>query len=352
MALQCLLGSYSSSSLPPNPTPKTPKPPPKSSISSHLSTAPDNDDDEKTEKPNFDFLKLSVTLTVISASLPQTPTSRAAVKDKKPRASKKSSASKKSEALSPQELQSWSQGLPVVSNRIPYTQLLELSRESKLKHVIKPPGIELRQKAELVLVVLEDSRVLRTVLPPAEADRRFWEEWEKLSLESLCVNAYTPPVKPPEVPLPYLSFLAKMPAVVAWLTRTRKPAKKESKRAAELRQAREAFKMQRKEELERMRSEREMIDRAMKAQKKEEERRLRREARKKKHDESLREARRNYLEMANVWANLAQDSNVATALGLVFFYIFYRTVVFSYRRQKKDYEDRLKIEQAEAEERK
>ncbi|PRQ51052.1 putative peptidase M41, ATPase, AAA-type, core, P-loop containing nucleoside triphosphate hydrolase [Rosa chinensis] len=356
MACQCLLGSYSSSSLPPNPSPKTPKTPPKSRIpssnSSHLSPTSDNEENDKTKSPNFDFLKLSVTLTVISASLPQTPTSRAAVKEKKPRAPKKSSASRKSEALSPQELKSWSQGLPVVSNRIPYTQLLELNGESKLKHVIKPPAIELRQKAEPVLVVLEDSRVLRTVLPSPETDKRFWEEWEKLNLDSLCVNAYTPPLRPPEVPMPYLSFLARMPAVVAWFSRTRKPARKESKRAAELRQAREEFKMQRKEELERMRNEREMIDRAMKAQKKEEERRVRRERRKKKHDESLREARRNYLQMANVWANLAQDSNVATALGLVFFYIFYRTVVLSYRRQKKDYEDRLKIEQAEAEERK
>lgn len=299
----------------------------------------------------MDFLKLSVTLTVISASLPQTATSLAAVKEKKQRAPKKSTA-RKSEALSPQELKSWSQGLPVVSNRIPYTRLLELNQEGKLKHVIKPPGIELRQSAEPVLVVLEDSRVVRTVLPSTESDKRFWEQWEKLNFDSLCVNAYTPPLKKPEVPLPYLSVLARMPAVVSWFSRTNKPAKKESKRSAELRQAREEFKRQRKDELDRMRQEREMIDKAMKAQKKEEERRVRRETRKKKHDESLREARRNYLQMANLWANLAQDSNVATALGLVFFYIFYRTVVLSYRRQKKDYEDRLKIEQAEAEERK
>ncbi|KAK9923441.1 hypothetical protein M0R45_031860 [Rubus argutus] len=355
MACQCLVGSYSSSSLSPNPIPKTPKPPPKSrirsSVSPHLSTADGNEENDRTKKPNLDFLKLSVTLTVISASLPQTPISLAAVKQKKQRAPKKST-SKKSEALSPQELKSWSQGLPVVSNRIPYTRLLELNQEGKLKHVIKPPGIELRQNAEPVLVVLGDSRVVRTVLPSTESDKRFWEQWEKLNFDSLCVNAYTPPLKKPEVPLPYLSVLARMPAVVSWFSRTNKPAKKESKRAAELRQTREEFKRQRKEELDRMRQEREMIDKAMKAQKKEEERRVRRETRKKKHDESLREARRNYLQMANVWANLAQDSNVATALGLVFFYIFYRTVVFSYRRQKKDYEDRLKIEQAEAEERK
>ncbi|ONI15784.1 hypothetical protein PRUPE_3G061400 [Prunus persica] len=351
MACQCLLGSYSSSSLSPNPKPKTlnknpPKPLAPSSISSHLSTTDDNDENDKTHKPNFDFLKLSVTLTVISTALPQIPTGIAAVKEKK-RVPKKSTL-KKSEALSHQELQSWSQGLPVVSNRIPYTQLLILNQEGKLKHVIKPPGVELQKRVEPVLVVLEDNRVLRTVLPSVDSDRRFWEQWEELKIESLCVNAYTPPLKRPEVPSPYLGFVAKWPAFLSSFV---KP-KKESKRAMELRRAREEFKTQRKEELERMRKERDMIDKAMKAQKKEEERRVRREMRKKKHDESLRQARRNYLEMANVWANLAQDSNVATALGLVFFYIFYRTVVFSYRRQKKDYEDRLKIEKAEAEERK
>ncbi|KAM1011276.1 hypothetical protein FF1_046499 [Malus domestica] len=354
MDCHSLLGSSSSLSPYPKPIPLTktqPKPLPPSTVSSssssHLSPADDDDENDKTHKPNFDFLKLSVTLTVISTSLPRIPTAVAAVKEKK-RAPKKSTP-KKSEALSPQELESWSQGLPVVSNRIPYTQLLALSQEGKLKHVIKPPGIELQKRAEPVLVVLEDSRVLRTVLPSVDSDRRFWEQWEELKIESFCVNAYTPPLKRPEVPTPYLGFVAKWPRFLSSFSG--KP-KKESKRAMELRRAREEFKMQRKEELDRMRKEREMIDKAMKAQKKEEERRVRREMRKKKHDDSLREARRNYQEMANVWANLAQDTNVATALGLVFFYIFYRTVVLSYRRQKKDYEDRLKIEKAEAEERK
>ncbi|PQQ17456.1 putative inactive ATP-dependent zinc metalloprotease FTSHI 2 chloroplastic [Prunus yedoensis var. nudiflora] len=315
MACQCLLGSYSSSSLSPNPKPQTlnknpPKPLAPSSISSHLSITDDNDENDKTQKPNFDFLKLSVTLTVISTALPQIPTGIASVKEKK-RVPKKSTL-KKSEALSHQELVSWSQGLPVVSNRIPYTQLLILNQEGKLKHVIKPPGVELQKRVEPVLVVLEDNRVLRTVLPSVDSDRRFWEQWEELKIESLCVNAYTPPLKRPEVPSPYLGFVAKWPAFLSSFV---KP-KKESKRAMELRRAREEFKTQRKEELERMRKERDMIDKAMKAQKKEEERRVKREMRKKKHDESLRQARRNYLEMANVWANLAQDSNVATALGL------------------------------------
>ncbi|ONH98957.1 hypothetical protein PRUPE_6G002100 [Prunus persica] len=77
---------------------------------------------------------------------------KAAVKEKK-RVPKKSTL-KKSEALSHQELKSWSQGLPVVSNRIPYTQLLILNQEGKLKHVIKPPGVELQKKVEPVVVLL------------------------------------------------------------------------------------------------------------------------------------------------------------------------------------------------------
>ncbi|XP_015894593.3 probable inactive ATP-dependent zinc metalloprotease FTSHI 2, chloroplastic [Ziziphus jujuba] len=363
MAGQCYLGSAhslsasSSSSLFPSSQflsfkPKALNRPPKfyfrSSVTSQFSSTDLDDDDEnnKTKKTQFHFIKLSVTLTVISASLAQPATALAAVKERK-RAAKKPS-SKKPEALSPQELKSWSQGLPVVSNRIPYTQLLELKEEGKLKHVIKPPGIDLRQKAEPVLVVLEDSRVVRTVLPSVEGDKRFWESWDKLNIDSFCVNAYTPPLKRPEVPSPYLGFLARVPQFIFSFVKPRK----ESKKAMELRRTREEFKRERKEEFERMRKEREMLEKNMKIQRKEEERRLRREMRKKKYQESLREARRNYQSMANVWANLASDSNVATALGLVFFYIFYRTVVLSYRKQKKDYEDRLKIEKAEADERK
>lgn len=306
----------------------------------------DDDENDKTKKTQIDFVRLSVTLTVISASLAQPTTALAAVKERK-RAAKKPT-SKKTEALSPQELKSWSQGLPVVSNRIPYTQLLELKEEGKLKHVIKPPGIDLRQQAEPVLVVLEDSRVVRTVLPSVEGDKRFWETWVKLNIDSFCVNAYTPPLKRPDVPSPYLGFLARVPQFMLSFV---KP-KKESKKAMELRRTREKFKRERKEELESMRKEGEMIEKSMKIQKKEEERRARSEMRKRKYQESLREARRNSKNMANVWADLARDTNVATALGFVFFYIFYRTVVLSYRKQKKDYEDRLKIERAEAEERK
>lgn len=238
-----------------------------------------------------------------------------------------------------------------MTDRVPYTDILDLKREGKLKHVIKPPGgpgVGLRQRAEAVLVVLEESRVLRTVVPSVERDRRFWEMWDELKIDSVCVNAYSPPVKGPELPVPYLGFLSRIPAYMFSFVKP-KPV---SKRAMEIKREREELKRNRKNELVRMREEREMMEKAIRVQKRMEERRIRRELKKKKYEESTRDARRKYERMANFWANLAADSNVATALGFVFFYIFYRTVVLSYRKQKKDYEDRLKIEKAEAEEKK
>jgi len=56
--------------------------------------------------------------------------------------------------------------------------------------------------------------------------------------------------------------------------------------------------------------------------------------------------------MASMWVSLARDQNVVTAMGILIFFVFYRTVVLSYRKQKKDYEDRLKIEKVEAERKK
>lgn len=304
----------------------------------------DGGDNEKAKSNQVNLLAIPITLTVISASLAQPSLAASATKVTE----RKKTQKKPQEALTLEQLKAWSKDLPVVSNRIPYTDILSLKAEGKLKHVIKPPNLSLRQQAEPVLVVLEDSRVLRTVLPSLEGNKRFWEQWDELGIDVSCVNAYTPPVKRPPIPSPYLGFLWKVPAyMLTWV----KP-KKESKRAAELKRMREDFKRQRKEEIERMKEEREMMEKTMRAQKKQQERKKRKAVRKKKYEESLREARRNYRDMADMWARLAQDPNVATALGLVFFYIFYRVVVLNYRKQKKDYEDRLKIEKAEADERK
>jgi hypothetical protein len=57
---------------------------------------------------------------------------------------------------------------------------------------------------EPVLVVLKDSRFLKTVLPLLDGNQRFWESWDELNIESQCVNAYTPPVKKLKLPTPYV----------------------------------------------------------------------------------------------------------------------------------------------------
>ncbi|XP_073052909.1 probable inactive ATP-dependent zinc metalloprotease FTSHI 2, chloroplastic [Primulina eburnea] len=295
----------------------------------------------KFRRNSLNFLQLAVTLTVISGSLPLP--SSAAVK-----VSEKKRMGKKHEALRPEELKKWTQGLPVVSHRLPYTEILDLKRENKLKHVIKPPNVGLKQRPEVVLAVLEDNKVIRIVLPSAESDSKFWEEWDKLKIDGLCMNAYSPPVKTPEIPKPYLGVLSEIPK---WMFSFVKQ-KPQSKKALELKRMREEIKQTRNEELKRMREDREMMEKAMKMHKKMEDKEKRSEMKKIKYEESLRQARESSRDMAMMWDRLASDSNVSTGLGVVFFYIFYRTVVLNYRKQKKDYEDRLKIEKAEAEEKK
>ncbi|KAF5202111.1 Atp-dependent zinc metalloprotease ftsh [Thalictrum thalictroides] len=261
---------------------------------------------------------------------------------------KKAAKKKPAEALSPEELKSWSKGLPIVSDRIPYTEVLNLKQEGKLKHIVKLSTAKLKQRPDSVLIVLEDSRVLRTVLPVVERDDKFWKSWDELELDSFCINAYTPPIKKPEIPSPYLGVLSKIPTYMLSFVK-KKP---QSKRALEIQRAREEFQARKKFELAKVRKDREMMEKAIKAQSRKEERRKRKELRKIQHQNSLIQAKKNYQYMGLVWSNLARDQNVSTALGFLFFYIFYRTVVLNYRRQQKDYEDRLKIEKAEAEERK
>lgn len=242
----------------------------------------------------------------------------------------------------------------MVSDRLPYSEIIELKRDGKLKHIIKPTSAKLRQRSEAVLVVLDDSRVLRTVLPSVESHSSFWDSWDALKIDSVCVNAYTPPIKSPEWPTPLLSRIYVPPFVLKFLLAedSETKPKKESKKAAEYRQMRLQLKKEKDDDLRRMRQEMETEERNIKAQKKEEEKRKRRAIRKRKYRESIRQASERNERMAYFWSDLANNSNVANALGVLFFYIFYRTVVLSYRKHKKDYEDRLKIEQAEAEERK
>lgn len=54
---------------------------------------------------------------------------------------------------------------------------------------------------------------------------------------------------------------------------------------------------------------------------------------------------------SSIWDDLAQGQKCYNSTwGCFSFYIFYRTVVLSYKKQKKDYEDRLKTEKVDAEE--
>lgn len=213
---------------------------------------------------------------------------------------------------------------------------------------MKLPNVSVRARSDPILVVLDDSRVLRTVLPTVERDEKFWENWDRLELDSVCINAYTPPIRKPELPPAYLRALWIIPGFFV----KRMLKKPKSKRLIELENERKAMVAERKAEMVRLREEREAMERNLRAQAKMMERKKRLDARKAKHEESLRKARRSYKDMASMWATLALDQNVATVMGFLIFFVFYQTVVLNYRKQKKDYEDRLKMEKADAEERK
>eukprot|EP00850_Spirogloea_muscicola_P000515 SM000002S05595 [mRNA] locus=s2:1103890:1114523:+ [translate_table: standard] len=54
-------------------------------------------------------------------------------------------------------------------------------------------------RPDRVLVVLEDGRVVRTVLPAVERDAEFWGEWDANKLAASVMDAFTPPAPEPEV---------------------------------------------------------------------------------------------------------------------------------------------------------
>ncbi|CAI9114191.1 OLC1v1014852C2 [Oldenlandia corymbosa var. corymbosa] len=305
-------------------------------------TSGHSESESRFKKSHLNLVRLSVSLTVISASLSQ-PSLAAPAK-----LSEKKRTVKKSEALTPQELRKWSQGIPAVTHRLPYSEIISLKRENRLKHIIKPPNVGFKQRPEVVLAVLDDSKVVRVVLPSVDGDPKFWAEWDEMKLDETCMNAYTPPLKKPEIPSPYLGFLERIPL---WMFSLIKP-KPQSKKALELKKMREEFQRRRKEELEKMKEEREMLEKAAKMEKKMLERRKKQEMKRIKFEESMRKAQRRSEDMSRLWDNLASDPNVVGALGMFFFFIFYYTVVLSYKKHQKDYEDRRKIEKAEAEEKK
>ncbi|XP_057514540.1 LOW QUALITY PROTEIN: probable inactive ATP-dependent zinc metalloprotease FTSHI 2, chloroplastic [Actinidia eriantha] len=116
-----------------------------------------------------------------------------------------------------------------------------------------------------------------------------------------------------------------------------------SKKALEAKRMREELRLREEEELATTRLKRVATEKAIREQKSRRERKI--AMKKMKYEESLEDTSDNYM-----WVRLAADKNVANIVGLVFFVLFYQTVVVSYKKQKKDYDDRLRIQIAEAEE--
>ncbi|KAM3321940.1 hypothetical protein P3S67_003091 [Capsicum chacoense] len=168
------------------------------------------------------------------------------------------------------------------------TQVLDLKREGKFTHIIKPPNVGLKKQPEVVLAVLEDSKVVIIVLPYVENDPRFWD---------VCMNAYTPPLEKPELPfLLYLGFLSKIPA---WLSSFIK-AKPQLEKATELKRVTGEWKRRQNQDLVKRRKERERMEAAMKMQKKMEERKRKRELKRMRCEDSLHQASRGSQDVARL----------------------------------------------------
>eukprot|EP00897_Mesotaenium_endlicherianum_P004778 jgi/Mesen1/4328/ME000022S03620 len=95
-----------------------------------------------------------------------------------------------------QERYKWTSNLPAVQETVPYSQLLDLGRQGKIKHIIKHPEAKLKADVDKVLVVLEDDRVVRSVLPLPAGDPAFWPAWRRLRLDQKVIDAYSP-AQPP-----------------------------------------------------------------------------------------------------------------------------------------------------------
>lgn len=256
---------------------------------------------------------------------------------------KKRTLSRKRETLSPQELKSWCRDLPTINERIPYTDVLRLKEDGKLKYIVKLQSSDLKYRPDPVLVVLDDSRVFRTTFPSVNRDERFWSEWERLELNSVCINAYTPPVKPPQLPMPLLGFLIKwMPSwMISLVNDIPNSLLKRSMEERSLKRG--------------IIDEKKGVDSAIQAENKLKDKLKRmemRRLRKVEYQQSIEETKMKYRKMDLFWKKIANDSFIINTIGIIFFYLFYRVVVLNYRKQKKDYEDRLKIEESEREEKK
>ncbi|KAJ7570661.1 hypothetical protein O6H91_01G130600 [Diphasiastrum complanatum] len=289
---------------------------------------------------------------------------------------KKGKAGRKVRTMPLEERAEWTKDLPPVQDRIPYSDVIALKKEEKLKHIIKHPNAALQTRPYQVFVVLDDQRVLRTVLPAADRDSSFWSFWNELKLQEAVIDAYTP--APPPVELqgwatkgPSLTFLWRIEPFIKQIGRL-KDRKKESPskpqtvsqsrlrllEQAKLERERErvAKEMQKKrEQAQKARAEREAKARAFQVQemkKKQEMERETRLAQKEARKSKVAQEIQSKADWDNFYYTISRNEGFRFCLGVFFFWLFYQTIVVGVKKRKQDYEDRIKIEKAEGEERK
>ncbi|GBG79542.1 hypothetical protein CBR_g29689 [Chara braunii] len=88
--------------------------------------------------------------------------------------------------------------LPLVYDRLSYSEVLELGKAGKIGTIIKHPTMSLGGDRGRVFTVVEpERRVFRVVLPSGEDDPGFWKAWNELELgkkvESVQVKTTQPP---------------------------------------------------------------------------------------------------------------------------------------------------------------
>ncbi|XP_024522587.1 probable inactive ATP-dependent zinc metalloprotease FTSHI 2, chloroplastic [Selaginella moellendorffii] len=260
--------------------------------------------------------------------------------------------------MTPEERKAWTSGLPQVEEHIAYDDIIRSARLGNVKHIIRHPGTKLREVPAEVFVVMDDDRVVRTVVPDAGSAGEFFKSWDELKLDKVVTEAYTPPPPPLEIPPwamrgPSLVFLKKVEDFI------KKPRERQAQRpqqdAYTIFQSAAAARL---EELERqkLRRKREQMFRkqeeARKEAAKEQKFFLDQQMKMKEDSKASRALQRERRDEWNYfWATAANNESVRFTLGIFFFWLFYVTVVVGIKKRKQDYEDRIKIRKAEEAER-
>lgn len=308
--------------------------------------------------------------TSLALVLPAVITAQASAKVAQ-KVKKKAKVPKAVPTMQLEERKQWVQGLPRIDETIPYTEVLELREADKVKHIIKHPNSRLKERPERVLVVLEDDRVVRCVLPPPDRDEQFWTNWESMELNSLLIDAFSPAIPPAKVEGwagkgPSLTFLYKIQDFFrkrkSSTSKGAKGSKSTNSRLEELAKARREMELERKNlESETRRLEAQRIQDMKKARAQAQMAREQAERVRKKEENWARDAEKRQLRMqqqaqdsvdwSNFFYSASRNEGFRFLMGVFFFWLFYQTVVVGVKKRKQDYEDRLKIEAAEEEER-